>query len=75
MEYDKQLIADLHTVVEKDGKHPVLVERIKALTTVKGRFELVAGLEQLIEDCKTKDVPNDRATLMLIKHIYRKYTS
>lgn len=75
MEFSTKLITDLLSVIEKDAKYPILIERIKVLVNTENKFALVNGLEQLIQDCKNKDVPSDRPTLMLIKHIYRQYTS
>jgi hypothetical protein len=53
----------------------MLVERIKPLTLLDNKFQLVKGLEELIEDCKGGLVQCDKPSMLLLKYIYRTYTS
>lgn len=69
----KTTVNDLYTVFEKNGLQE-LATRVAAFKDAEKKIQ-VAGLEELIHDCKQGAVKYPPAALKTIKHVYRDLTS
>lgn len=67
-------INELINVLGREEKFQTIVERLKLLIGLNKK-DVTTGLELLINDCISKDVPSDNPSLHLLKHVYRKITS